>query len=140
LYVPDAKPDTVVLLPVPVIAPGFNVQLPDGKSLNTTEPVPRAHVGCVIVPTVGAVGVEGEALITTFPLANDTQPEALVTVKLYVPATKPDTVVLLPVPVIAPGFNVQLPDGNPLSTTELVEVEQVGCVITPTVGAVGVEG
>jgi len=64
----------------------------------------------------------------------------LVTVKLYVPDAKPDTVVLLPVPVIAPGFNVQFPDGNPLNTTEPVEVEQVGCVIVPTVGAVGVEG
>jgi len=64
----------------------------------------------------------------------------LVTVKLYVPATKPDTVVLLPVPVIAPGFSVQFPDGNPLKTTEPVPRAHVGCVITPTVGAVGVEG
>ena len=79
-------------------------------------------------------------VITTFPLADDTQPEEFVTVKLYVPATKPETVVLLPVPVIAPGFNVQFPDGNPLNTTEPVEVEHVGCVIVPTVGAVGVEG
>ena len=28
----------------------------DGKPLNTTLPVDTLHVGCVIVPTVGAVG------------------------------------------------------------------------------------
>ena len=46
----------VVLVPVPVIDPGLIVQVPDGKPLNTTLPVDTVQVGCVIVPTVGAVG------------------------------------------------------------------------------------
>ena len=50
----------VVLVPVPDIFPGFNVHVPAaGKPLNTTLPVPTLQVGCVIVPTVGAVGVAG---------------------------------------------------------------------------------
>ena len=73
-------PDMVVLAVVPVIEPGLIVQLPDGNPLNTTLPVATAHVGCVIVPTVGAVGVAGWALITTSPDATDIHPAALVTV------------------------------------------------------------
>ena len=49
----------VVLLVDPTIAPGLIVQLPAGKPLNTTLPVANAQVGCVMVPTVGAVGVAG---------------------------------------------------------------------------------
>ena len=63
MYVPAANPEIVVLVPVPVVvtAPGdlVKVQLPDGNPLNTTLPVAVAHVGCVIVPTVGALGVAG---------------------------------------------------------------------------------
>ena len=51
-----------MLVPVPfdVIAPGFriNVHVPDaGKPFSTTLPVATVHVGCVLVPTVGAAGV-----------------------------------------------------------------------------------
>ena len=51
------------------------------------------------------------------------------------PAANEPIVVLVPVPVIDPGLIVQLPAGNPLNTTLPVAVEQVGCVIVPTVGA-----
>ena len=52
----------VVPVPVDVTPPGVlvNVQVPvAGKLLNTTLPVAKAHVGWVIVPTVGADGVNG---------------------------------------------------------------------------------
>ena len=64
----------------PVIAPGFIVQLPTGKPLNITLPVADAHVGCVIVPTIGANGVAGWVLITTLPDAADVQLTEFVTV------------------------------------------------------------
>ena len=70
----------VVLAVEPAIAPGFIVQLPAGKPLNTTLPVAKAHVGCVIVPTTVAVGVTGCALITTFADTTEVHPDALVTV------------------------------------------------------------
>ena len=70
----------VVLEVFPVIAPGLMVQLPDGKPLNTTLPVDTAQVGCVIVPTTGAVGVAGCALMTTLADATEVHPAALVTV------------------------------------------------------------
>jgi hypothetical protein len=82
LYVFAAKPDMVVLIVEPAIAPGLIVQLPAGKPFNTTLPVANWQVGCVIVPTTGAVGVPGCALITTLPEAGETHPEALVTVKV----------------------------------------------------------
>ena len=54
-------------------------------------------------------------------------------------------VLLVPVPmvVIPPGVlvNVQVPvAGKPFKTTLPVAVEQVGCVIVPTVGADGDDG
>lgn len=49
VYVPGARPVTVLEDPVPVMVtpPGFliNVQVPDGKPLNTTEPVGVVQVG-----------------------------------------------------------------------------------------------
>jgi hypothetical protein len=51
-----------------------------GKPLNTTLPVATAQVGWVIVPTAGAVGDDGCAVITTLAEAGETQPEELVTV------------------------------------------------------------
>ena len=51
------------------------VQLPeDGKPLNATLAVAVAHVGCVIVPTVGAEGVTdtvtvADALLVHSPVA-----------------------------------------------------------------------
>ena len=43
----------------PAMPPGLMVQLPAGKPLNITLPVAKAQVGCVMVPTIGAVGVAG---------------------------------------------------------------------------------
>jgi hypothetical protein len=90
----------------------------------------------------GAVGEEGCGAITTSADDADVHPSALVTIKLYVPATRPETVVLVPVPVviIAPGFriNVHVPvGGNPLSTTLPVATVHVRLVIVPIAGAVG---
>jgi hypothetical protein len=79
-------------------------------------------------------------LIITFAEAGDTQPAAFVTVKLNVPAVKAEMVVLAPVPVIPPGLIVQLPAGNPLRTTLPVARAQVGWVMVPETGAVGVAG
>ena len=72
-------------MPVEVTAPGFlvNVHVPDdGRPLNATLPVGTAQVGWVIVPTTGAVEMPGTVLITTLPVAGETHPEALVTVKV----------------------------------------------------------
>ena len=78
-----ANPVSVVVVPVPVTAPGFIVQVPvAGKPDNATLPVAVAQVGWVIVPTAGAVGVAGCALITTLAVAPEVHPDALVTVKL----------------------------------------------------------
>ena len=70
----------VILVVEPVIAPGLIVQLPAGKPLNTTLPVAAEHVGCVIVPITGAVGVAGCALMTTSTDSSEIHPAALVTV------------------------------------------------------------
>jgi hypothetical protein len=56
------------------------VQVPAGKPLNNTLPVAKAQVGCVIVPTVGAVGVTGCGLITTLADATEVHPAEFVTV------------------------------------------------------------
>lgn len=57
-------------------------QFPEGKSVRITLPVATEQVGCVMVPTVGADGVTGCALITTATEEADVQPDELVTVKL----------------------------------------------------------
>jgi len=49
-------------------------------------------------------------------------------------------VLVAPVPPIAPGLIIQLPAGKPLNNTLPVAVAQVGCVVVPIAGAVGVEG
>ena len=56
------------------------------------------------------------------------------------PGDKPGIVVDAPVPETAPGLIVHVPAGKPLSTTLPVATVQVGCVINPITGAVGVEG
>ena len=59
------------------------------------------------------------------------------------PAARSVNVVEVVDPVfVAPpvAVTVQLPDGRPLRATLPVAVEQVGCVIAPTTGAVGVAG
>ena len=53
----------------------------DGSPFTITLPVADVHVGCVIVPIVGAVGaVVVETGIKTFPDAKEVHPDALVTV------------------------------------------------------------
>jgi hypothetical protein len=123
-----------------------NVHVPvAGKPLNTTLPVATAQVGCVTAPTTGAVGVAGCVLITTFEDDAEVHPNASVTVYVYVPAARPEIVVLVPVPVVVtfPGVlvSVQVPvAGKPLNTTLPVAALHVGCVIIPTVGAAGAFG
>ena len=69
----------VVLVPVPVIAPGLMVQVPDaGRPFNTTLPVVAMHEeGWVIVPSSGAAGAAGAGLITTSADACDIHPGSL---------------------------------------------------------------
>ena len=72
----------VVLVPVPVLVvpPGLlvRVQVPeDGRPLNATVPVDTPHVGCVRVPTTGALGVTGCVLMTAEAELLDVQPSAL---------------------------------------------------------------
>ena len=69
--------------PVVVVPPGdlVNVHVPvAGKPVKVTLPVARAQVGWVMVPIVGADGVEAWVLITTLADAGEIHPEALVTV------------------------------------------------------------
>jgi hypothetical protein len=78
----------------------------------------------------------------TFAEAADVHPNAFVTVKVYVPAARPETVVLVPVPVVTtpPGERVSVhsPDeGRPLSATLPVATVHVGWVMVPIVGAAG---
>ena len=52
-------------MPVEVTAPGFlvRVHVPDeGRPLRATLPVGTAQVGCVLVPTTGAVGAAGNCI------------------------------------------------------------------------------
>ena len=74
----------VVLVPVPVIAPGLIVHVPvAGRPLSTTLPVvAEQEAGCVIVPITGAAGAVGGSLITISADAFDIHPGSLQTVKL----------------------------------------------------------
>jgi hypothetical protein len=149
-YVPGSRPDTVRVVPVPwLVKPsGFlvSVQVPlDGSPDNTTLPVATVKVGCVIVPTTGAVGVGGWVLITAFADTAELHPLTLVTAKLYVPAPSVEIVVLVPVPVevMPPGYlvNVHSPVAGMFSRRMLpVASPQVGCVMVPMTGANGVSG
>ena len=113
-----------------------------GNPFNTTVPVDKVHVGCIIVPTVGADGDAGCAGITTLPDDGDIHPAELVTVYVYVPSDRFEIVILVPDPVVVtpPGerINVHVPvPGKPLKTTLPVGTEHVGWVIAPTTGADG---
>jgi hypothetical protein len=57
-----------------------------------------------------------------------------------VPVANPEIVTVAVEPKIAPGFIVQLPNGNPLKVTLPVEVVQVGCAIESITGAPEVTG
>jgi hypothetical protein len=83
LYVAAESPVMVLLVPVPVIAPGLIVHVPvAGRPVKFTLPVAVAQVGWVIVPTVGADGVAGWGVMTTLADAAEVHPVELVTVKL----------------------------------------------------------
>ena len=147
VYVPGGMATTVRVVPVPLIVtlPGIRVRVHvpvAGRPLRATLPVDRAHVGWVMVPTTGAAGVSGCALITTLDDAAETQLRAFVTVKVYVPGASPVMVVLVPDPVVVcpPGMRVmvQSPEaGRLLSTTLPVGNAQVGWVTVPGTGATG---
>lgn len=84
-------------------------------------------------------------MITTSADTGDTHPAALATVNVYVPGGTEVTVRVAPVPDIVtfPGVRVRfhVPEaGRPLSSTLPVESAQVGWVMAPTTGAVGVAG
>jgi hypothetical protein len=138
----------VALVPVVTTLSGLrvNVHVPvEGKPLNTTLPVNKIQVGCVIVPTEGAVGAPVTVFMVILVVAEEIQPAAFITVKVNVPLGKPVTVVLVPVPVVVtpPGLrvNVHVPvEGKPLRATLPVETLQVGCVTVPTEGGVGALG
>jgi hypothetical protein len=74
----------VVVVPVPVIPPGLIVHVPvAGRPVSITLPVvAEQEAGCVIVPTIGAVGADGATCIITSAEARDIHPAALVTSKL----------------------------------------------------------
>jgi hypothetical protein len=88
------------------------------------------------------VGAIGGALITTLVEGSEMHPASVVTLKLYVPGMRLLIVVVVPVPVIAPGLIVHVPEeGRPESTTlPVLAVQTEGCVMTPTIGAVGATG
>ena len=68
-------------------------------------PVATAHVGWVIAPAVGALGVAGCALTVMLELALDVHPSVFVTVNVYV---TPADAVTTPLPsTVGPvGLNV----------------------------------
>lgn len=147
VYVPDERPVIVEFVPVPVVVipPGVlvKVQVPvTGKPFKTIVPDGMGHVGWVIVPAAGADGVGAPVVITTLDDDTEIQPDASVTVYVYVPAGMPDMVELTPVPVVVTKstdlVNVQVPaGGRPLKTTLPVSEEHLGWVMTPGTGADG---
>lgn len=75
----------VILTPVPVVVipPGVRVivHVPDnGSPLRATLPVDVVQLGGVMVPTTGAAGVSGCALMTIFADEAEIHPAALETV------------------------------------------------------------
>ena len=94
----------------------------------------------MIVPIVGGLGMVNAALIPIFAEAKETQPFALLTVKVCGPGVNPEIVVEVVLPEIPPGFIVQFPEGKPVKITLPVAVMHVGCVIVPTIGALEVIG
>jgi len=79
-YEPEAKPETVLLIPVLAIAPGLIVQFPAGKPVSITLPVANAQVGCVIELNVGTEGVTGCAFTVALKDGKEIHPELFVPV------------------------------------------------------------
>lgn len=126
LCVPAARPDIFCVGLLPVIPPGLIVQFPAGNPVNSKLPVATAQVGCVKDPTVGVAGVPGLATSTTLADEDEVHPAALVTVYIYVPATKPGKVLPVPVPAIFPGLIIQFPAGRSVKITLPVASAQLG--------------
>ena len=85
VYEPWPSPVIVVVVPFPVVVipPGFlvKVHVPvTGNPFNTTLPVAKAHVGCVIAPVRGAPGIPAGAVITILEEGFEVQPLEFVTV------------------------------------------------------------
>jgi hypothetical protein len=136
--------EIVVLVPVPLIEPGLMVHVPvAGSPVRRTLPRGEVHeAGCVIGPTIGAVGAVGALLMVTLADSADIHPAWLVTLKEYVPGTRLEIVVLVPVPAIDPGLITHVPAaGSPFNTTLPVGVvHEAGWVTVPTTGADGATG
>jgi len=118
-----------------VVPPGVqvNAHVPvPGRPFKTTLPPGDEQSGWVISPNTGIDGVRGWVLTGTLSETGEVQPNELITVKKYVvPAARPETVLVVPVPVkvILSGkrVRVQVPEaGNPLSATLPVDTSQVG--------------
>lgn len=95
----------VVFVPAPLVftVPGYlvRVQVPvAGKPLSITLPVAMVHDGWIILFTTGAEGVGGCCSMITSDERAEVHPSEFVTSKLYVPAFRSDTVMLMPVPLI----------------------------------------
>lgn len=75
-----------ILAPFPTVTtgPGYlvRVQSPAGRPVSSTLPVARMHVGEVIVPTVGAEGIDGWVFTTALTDEGEAHPAELVTVKV----------------------------------------------------------
>jgi len=76
-----ANPVIIVVAVDPVIPPGLMVQFPAGNPLSATLPVATEQVGCVMVPTTGADGGAGTALIVV-KVAGEIQPPVLFIITL----------------------------------------------------------
>ena len=69
------------------------------------------------VPMIGEVGATGAGLIVALADSTEIHPASLVTLKLYVPGLRFDSVVVAPVPAIDPGLIVHVPvAGRPFKT------------------------
>lgn len=117
LYDPGLRPNTVKVVPdaLAVMLPGkrVSVQVPSaGNPVITTLPVGESHVGWVMVPGTGGVGVSGCGLIITSCEGSEVHSLVPLTENVYVPGCMPVIVVLTPVPeYVAPsGWRVRVHD------------------------------
>ena len=129
-----------MLLAFPDIAPGLIIQFLGGRPVNKIVPVATLQAGCITVLAIGVDGIAGCGSIIALTDGNDVHPAAFVTVKVYAPETRPEIVVLVVLPVIAPGLSVQFPVGKLFKITLPVATMQVGNVTNPGIGARGVNG
>ena len=124
----------VVVLPVPVVVILPGVLVTDqllGKPLKATLPVVVVHVGCVMVPMVGAVGlaVTVKETVLEHPVAES------VKVRVVVPAATPVTTPAL-VTVATPGaLLAQVP---PVAGVTLAVLPTQTVVAPPKVGLAGI--